>query len=53
MKCLMILASLLLLVSCGESKLSVEEQGECIEAIEAESIKPSVQNFYVDEDGYL
>lgn len=53
MKCLMILASLLLLVSCGERKLSVEEQGECIEAIEAESIKPSVQNFYVDEYGYL
>lgn len=53
MKYLTVIVSLLLLVSCSESKLSVEEQGKCIEAIEAESIKPSVQNFYVDEYGYL
>lgn len=53
MKHLVIIASLLLCASCGKSKISLEEQGKCIEAIEAESIKPSVQNFYVDEYGYL
>lgn len=53
MKYLSIIVALLLLVSCGDNKLSPEEQGECIEAIEENNIKPSVQNFYVDEYGYL
>ncbi len=53
MRYLAIIVSLLLLISCGERKLSVEEQGECIEALDETSIEINVDNFYIDEYGYL
>lgn len=53
MKYSSILVALLLLTSCGERKLTPEEQGKCIEAIDETSITGKVQNFYVDEYGYL
>lgn len=53
MKHLLIISSFFLLISCGESKITPKEQGECIEAINIESIRPSVRSFYVDEYGYL
>lgn len=53
MKHLLIILFFFLLISCGESKITPKEQGECIEAIDVESIRPSVRSFYVDEYGYL
>ncbi len=53
MKHIVIIFALLLLMSCGEQKISVEEKGKCIEAIKETEISMIVQNFYVDDYGYL
>lgn len=53
MKHIVIIFALLLLVSCEEQEISVEEKGKCIEAIREKEISMMVQNFYVDDYGYL
>ena len=53
MKYISIIFFLLLLVSCGEQKISEDEKWECIEAINETEISMMVQNFYVDDYGYL
>ena len=43
MKHIVIIFALLLLMSCGEQKISVEEKGKCIEAIKEKQISKMVQ----------
>lgn len=52
MKYFTILALSLLLVGCGEKKLSLEEHEKCCNAVVTENINPN-QDYYVDEYGYL
>lgn len=53
MKYICIIMLLFVTASCAESTISAEERNECIKAIDAENISIKVQNFYVDEYGYL
>ena len=53
MKHLILILALLLCASCGNGKLSLEEQEKCKEALNADQIYINVKNFYVDEYGFL
>lgn len=53
-KFLLLIVATLLLVGCGDSKISADEQLKCTEAIDGAGLTGrNIQGFHIDEYGYL